>query len=99
MPTTSSDSLIQFKKWCDKSERCRADVLTRAHRLGISSEVSMRLLAELERGGWIDEKKASVRVLPTREKWAGMTYPEDNKIVKNYLKSLVENNIYPNPLF
>ena len=50
-------------------------------------------------GGWIDEKKASVRVLPTREKWAGMTYPEDNKIVKDYLKSLVKNDIYPNPLF
>ena len=50
-------------------------------------------------GGWIGEKKASVKVLPTKEKWAGMTYPEDNQIVRKYIKSLIDNDIYPNQLF
>jgi hypothetical protein len=50
-------------------------------------------------GGWIGEGKARVKVLPTREKWAGMTYPEDKAIVASYLKGLNQKGIYPNPLF
>ena len=73
MSTMSPEILSQFKKWCDKSERCKADVLIRAHRLGISSEVSKRLLAELENGGWIDEQryaKAFVHDKSTLAKWS-----------------------------
>ncbi len=50
-------------------------------------------------GGWIGEGKARVKVLPTREKWAGMTYPEDKPIVSAYLKRLNQQGIYPDPLF
>ena len=50
-------------------------------------------------GGWIREGKARVRVLPTSEKWAGMTYPEDKQRVADYLKGLVARGVYPNPLF
>ena len=50
-------------------------------------------------GGWIREKRARVRVLPTSDKWAGMTYPEDKKLVANYLAGLVANGTYPQPLF
>jgi len=38
-------------------------------------------------------------VLPTQEKWAGMTYPEDKPIVAGYLKALNQQGTYPNPLF
>jgi len=37
--------------------------------------------------------------LPTREKWAGMTYPEDKPIVSAYLKRLNQQGLYPDPLF
>jgi len=50
-------------------------------------------------GGWIGEGKARVKVLPTREKWAGMTYPDDKPIVSAYLGGLNQQGIYPNPLF
>jgi len=50
-------------------------------------------------GGWIQEGKARVRVLPTSEKWAGMTYPEDKKLVADYLQGLVAKRVYPHPLF
>jgi hypothetical protein len=50
-------------------------------------------------GGWIGEGKARVKVLPTQEKWAGMTYPEDKPIVSAYLKRLNQQGVYPNPLF
>ena len=50
-------------------------------------------------GGWIGEGKARVKVLPTGEKWAGMTYPEDKGLVAAYLKGLTDRGVYPNPLF
>jgi hypothetical protein len=50
-------------------------------------------------GGWISEGKARVKVLPTAEKWAGMTYPEDKGIVTKYLKSFTDSGLYPNRLF
>jgi hypothetical protein len=50
-------------------------------------------------GGWIGEGRAQVKVLATREKWAGMTYPEDKGIVSGYLKGLNQKGIYPDPLF
>ena len=50
-------------------------------------------------GGWISEKKARVRVYPTSEKWAGMTYPEDKHRVSDYLKGLVDKGVYPHRLF
>ena len=50
-------------------------------------------------GGWIGEGRARVKVLPTQEKWAGMTYPEDKPIVAGYLKALNQQGTYPNPLF
>ena len=50
-------------------------------------------------GGWISGGRAQARVLPTSEKWAGMTYPEDKQLVAKYLMGLLEKGIYPNPLF
>jgi hypothetical protein len=50
-------------------------------------------------GGWIGEGRARVKVLPTKEKWAGMTYPEDKAIVSTYLRGLNQQGNYPSPLF
>jgi UTP-glucose-1-phosphate uridylyltransferase len=50
-------------------------------------------------GSWIGEGKARVKVLPTQEKWAGMTYPDDKPIVSTYLRGLNQQGVYPNPLF
>lgn len=63
-----------------------------------SSEKSEYLIPNAV-GGWIREGKARVQVLPTSEKWAGMTYPEDKQLVADYLKGLVAKGVYPHPLF
>lgn len=63
-----------------------------------SSEKSEYLIPNAV-GGWIQEKRARVRVLPTGDKWAGMTYPEDKKLVADYLAGLVADGTYPQPLF
>ena len=43
----------------------------------------------------INEGKAAVKVLPTDEKWFGVTYREDKESVVNALKSMRESGKYP----
>lgn len=62
-----------------------------------SSEKSEYLIPNAV-GGWIGEKRARVKVLPTSEKWAGMTHPEDKGLVAEYLRGLVAQAVYPNSL-
>ena len=40
-----------------------------------------------------------VRVLPSNEKWFGVTYQEDREIVVNSIKAKVEDGTYPESLF
>ncbi|MDT8298701.1 MAG: sugar phosphate nucleotidyltransferase [Spirochaetaceae bacterium] len=47
----------------------------------------------------ISSGKMSVKVLKTEASWFGVTYPEDKPSVKATLKSLVEQGIYPSPLW
>ncbi len=45
------------------------------------------------------ENKASVTILPTREKWFGVTYREDRPAVKNAIQNLVTSGVYPDNLW
>lgn len=47
----------------------------------------------------IKEGKASVKVLPTPDKWFGVTYQADKDCVKKELLKFVEEGVYPNKLF
>jgi len=47
----------------------------------------------------IKSGKARVKVLPTMEKWFGVTYREDRDMVMNSLKKLVDQGVYPNSLW
>ena len=40
-----------------------------------------------------------VKVLNTTSIWHGVTYKEDTPLVKDAIKSLIDNNIYPNNLW
>ena len=46
----------------------------------------------------IKENKASVRLLNRTETWYGMTYKEDMETVKNAVRKMRENGIYPEHL-
>jgi len=48
--------------------------------------------------GMIKEGKATVKVLPTRDKWFGVTYKEDAPVVIASIKKLVEDGVYPEKL-
>ncbi len=43
----------------------------------------------------LDEKKAMVKVLPTQERWFGVTYKQDRITVKKAVLNLVHEGVYP----
>ena len=49
-------------------------------------------------GGLLEEKKLSVRVLQSKDKWFGVTYKEDRETVVEAVKSLIDKGIYPDKL-
>ena len=50
-------------------------------------------------GGLLEEKKLSVRVLQSKDKWFGVTYKEDKVDVVDAINNLIETGVYPNKLF
>lgn len=47
----------------------------------------------------LTEGKARVRVLPTTEKWFGVTYPEDRQLVQQAIQRLIRQGSYPEQLW
>ena len=47
----------------------------------------------------LEEKKASVKVLPTNDKWFGVTYKEDKEKVVQSLQELIDRGQYPASLY
>ena len=47
----------------------------------------------------LKENKVSVNVLPTTDKWFGVTYAEDKAFVEKSFKELINNGIYKDDLF
>ncbi|SEL60779.1 nucleotidyltransferase family protein [Parapedobacter koreensis] len=43
--------------------------------------------------------KAEFKVIPTSQKWFGVTYPEDKPIVQENIAQLVKGGVYPEKLF
>jgi hypothetical protein len=52
------------------------------------------VVGDLVRGG-----QARVKILPTREKWFGVTYPEDMPLVRRAVRRLVDEGLYPEKLW
>lgn len=50
-------------------------------------------------GNLLAEEKISVKVLPTNDKWFGVTYAEDKEVVVNAFKQMHESGKYNSPLF
>ena len=50
-------------------------------------------------GALLKEGKARVKVLPTNERWAGITYREDKPEIEAYIAELVRQGVYPEKLW
>ncbi|PYG88712.1 hypothetical protein LY28_01066 [Ruminiclostridium sufflavum DSM 19573] len=47
----------------------------------------------------ISEKKARVKVLPSEDKWYGVTYQDDKPLVKNAICNFIKQGVYPDKLW
>lgn len=47
----------------------------------------------------LQAKKATVKVLPTKDSWFGITYPEDKPTVVESVRALIKRGQYPEKLF
>ncbi len=47
----------------------------------------------------LDEGRAQVKVLRSHDKWYGVTYREDKPVVQAALRKMMEDGVYPDPLF
>lgn len=47
----------------------------------------------------IQSRKKRVKILPTRDRWFGMTYPQDKRIAQSCIRELIEQNVYPEKLW
>jgi hypothetical protein len=50
-------------------------------------------------GNLVRQGKARVTVLPTRERWFGVTYPEDRSLVQEAIRERVRQGLYPADLW
>lgn len=50
-------------------------------------------------GGLLREKKCSVKVLETKDKWFGITYKEDKELVVNSFQELIADGVYKENLY
>lgn len=50
-------------------------------------------------GELLEQKKVSVKVLPTHDKWFGVTYKEDKQAVVDSFAELIRNGVYRKDLF
>ncbi len=50
-------------------------------------------------GALLREGKVRVRILPTRERWFGVTYPEDRPAFRRAILGLVDSGAYPRDLW
>ena len=62
-------------------------------------ELTKEYLLPIYIGELLKEKKISVKVLETNDKWFGITYKEDKDLVVNSFKNLIENGEYSSNLF
>lgn len=47
----------------------------------------------------LQENRASVKVLQTKDRWFGVTYPEDKQVVEDAMKQLIDQQVYPEQLW
>lgn len=97
----AEDSLVSMNFWgfrpslFDELERRFPEFLrTHASTLARAEFLIPEVVGELVREG-----RARVRVLPTPERWFGVTYPEDRPVVETAILDRVRRGIYPPDLW
>ncbi len=66
---------------------------------GMKDPLKDEFLLPVYIGGLLEKKEVTVEVLPTKDKWFGVTYREDRDAVANSLAALADAGTYARPVF
>jgi hypothetical protein len=96
-----SDSLVSMNFWGFESNLFEElDILFRAFlRANTRSLTKAEFLIPEAVGSLVRSQKARVKILPTRERWFGVTYPEDRDLVRAAILDRVRQGLYPAELW
>jgi len=98
VPLNSPVSMNMWGFTPDFLEELKTDFTSFLGKIGENPLKAEHLLPDVV-GRLVDQKKATVKVLPTNDKWFGVTYKEDKEVVVNSLQALVDQGQYPACLF
>jgi len=102
------------QRWIDIAENSIVSMNMWGFTPGLFSEIEARFTGFLQEkinipkseyllpnvvGELIKENKADVKVLPTEEKWFGVTYKEDLGVVQDSIRALINKGLYPEKLW
>ncbi len=95
------DSLVSMNMWCftpeifEKSEAALLDFLKSLSPEDIKKEHVLPTLI----GDLLSKNEINVKVMSSKDSWAGVTYAEDKPYVMSYFKKLIEDGVYPPRLY
>ncbi len=98
--TLPSDSVVSMNCWAfpagtlDYFEKQFCAFLD-AHGTQMKSEFYLPAVVD----ALVAQGRADVRVIPTEDKWYGMTYAADHDMVRGALAALAAEGMYPNPMW
>ena len=69
--------------------------MRRAAHLGTGKELTAEYLLPTIVDGLLKKQEADVQVLPTSDRWFGVTYHEDVPAVKESFRKLTQDGVYP----
>lgn len=98
----ANDRLVSLNMWGFKPnfiEYMKQDFIDFLHNEVASNELKSEFFIPKEVGKMLQENKITVEVLPSADKWYGVTYQEDKPIVREGIKKLIDEGKYPVPLW
>ncbi len=101
--TISDESIVSMNMWgfgqeiIPMLEECFGQFLEKAFSEGKAGDAELALPSAIDR--LISDGSISVRILPTADKWYGMTRSEDIPEIRNAFADMIRRGTYPSPLF
>lgn len=98
----SADTLVSMNMWAlfpsifDKFETAMKRFFAEEVQ---ANPMKAECLIPTEMGRLLQEDKATVKVLSSRDKWFGVTYQEDRPLVKASIRELKDRGVYPEKLW
>ena len=97
-----SDSLVSMNMWAFKEnviEKFESRFIEFFKEEVCDNPLKSEYFIPKEIGRLLKEGKVDVKMLSSKDKWYGVTYQEDKPMVKEGIAKLIEDGVYPQPLW